>query len=88
MRKKGQHRGADGKFESQTSMIDDYEMENNFASGPFGNDPPPKKRAKNNKMITIEGDRKGKDPFAPPPKKRARGRPSGTGHVANVFYDS
>ena len=36
-RKKGQHRGKDGKFESLTHMGDDFEMDN-FVGGPYGNE--------------------------------------------------
>lgn len=84
-KKKGQSRGADGKFEAAGGMKDDDEFDMDFAA--YGSDKPTKKREKPDKFMDM-GGRKGNDLFEGQ-KKKGRGRPSGTGgHVANVFYDS
>ena len=85
-RKKGQQRGADGKFESlgKGKMSDEFDFPDLNVGG-SRNDLLSKKKSKASKIMSIGGAKN--DPFEAPPKKRARGRPSGTGHVANVFYE-
>ena len=36
-KRKGQHRGADGKFESSMKDADDMDMDTGFGGGAFGN---------------------------------------------------
>ena len=88
-KRKGQHRGADGKFESSMKDGDDFDMD--LGGGGFGNHKQINKASKASKLQmggSINMGRKGNDPleFASMPKKR-KGRGAG-GHVANVFYDS
>ena len=84
-RKKGQHRGADGKFESLGNMNDDFDM-NTYGSGPYVQEHITKKKSKANKIMSL-GDTKSGDLFQGP-KKKGRGRPAGAGQVANLFYNS
>ena len=85
-KKKGQLRGADGKFESMGGMNDDFDMNNFTSSGPYRNEQMPKKKSKASKIMSLTGSKN--DPFEAP-KKKGRGRPSGTGasQVANAFYE-
>ena len=85
VRKKGQQRGADGKFESMNQINDDFNL-GDYNAGSYMNEQISKKKSKASKIMSI-GDNKSGDLFVGP-KKKGRGRPSGTGHVANVFYDS
>ena len=88
-KRKGQHRGADGKFESSMKDVDDLDLEPGFGKS-FDQSRGPKGGQKVNKKMSMQGGamggRKGGDPFETGTKKR-KGRGAG-GHVANVFYDS
>ena len=90
-KRKGQHRGADGKFESSLKDVDDMDLEPAFGKGfdqgrgPKGGGPKVKGQ-KTTMQGNPMGSRKNGDPFDNGTKKR-KGRGAG-GHVANVFYDS
>ena len=75
-KKRGQNRGADGKFESSLKDLDD-DIEPGFGANTFGSQ---KQTSKQNKVTKFKEN----DPFEARPVKRRKGR----GAVANVFYDS
>ena len=88
VKRKGQHRGADGKFESNLKDIDVLDMDEGFGSI-YGSQKS-NKQSKASKIASMGStmgiNRKVNDPFDGP-KKRKGGRGAG-GHVATVFYDS